>query len=290
MASNISFQPYSTTTAYGSFSVQSQGYMQGVALDDPTVRYQLAGGVLASTETIPMWGGVAISESLSSTLGTLGSSIARASATTNITGFSVSNQATSWITTPTSPAPSIGSGGMVPFYRNGSNARICVACDPSLVSLDGGLVTQQVSWDFNNQRLQAYDASTPSVTITSITPTYANGVYTLAIVAAAASVVGAVGDAITISGATNTGTGGASLVNGNFIVTSYTDNQHFSIQITAASGAIGTVGGSPVLIEGTGALACKVISISSNSKIIQYDATNNLVTWVDGGTVAVILI
>lgn len=293
MASNISYNPVLTTNGAGLFSATSNGLIQGVAMDDPSIRNSLAAGILATTETLPMWGGVAIFEDIPAIGmdGALGGNIGRATAIANLTGFSVFNQAHAWINTPQSECPSAGAGMTIPFYRLGSGARIPVACDPSLISLDGGLVTQQVSWDFNNQRLQPYDAATGTVSITSMTATFSNGVYTVAVVCAAVSLVGAVGDAINISGATNSGTGGAGLINGNHVVTAFTDNENFSFQVTAASGAIGTIGGTMLLNEGVGALPVKVLQISvGNSKIVSYDPVNNFVHWTPNGSAALILI
>jgi len=158
MSSNISFNPLTTTNGLGSFSVQSDGYVQGVALDDPAIRNALAGGYLAAAETLPMWGGVAIMENIppSTSDGALGGAIQRADTNAHITGFSVFNQAHNWVTSPQSQVPSAGAGMTVPFYRLGSGARIAVAIDPALVSLDGGLITQQVSWDLTNQKIIAY--------------------------------------------------------------------------------------------------------------------------------------
>lgn len=293
MALNTPFYPYATTNAAGSFSAQSAGYIAGTAYNDPAVRFALAGGTLASTETLPMWGGVAISENvpLSTVDGTTGGTIGRATASTNITGFSVFDQAYSWVSSPQSTVPTAGAAGMtVPFYRLGSGARIAVAMDPSLVSLGGGLITQQVSWDINNQCLQAYDASTATYSVTSATSSFASGVYTIAIVMAAASPVAGVGDFINISGVTGTG---AALVNGNQVVSAFTDNQHFSIQITAASGAIatGALTGTIVLNYGTGALSVKVLSFNvGNSKIVSYNAATGAANWNGSGSAAIILL
>jgi len=295
MASNVSFSPFQTTTAYGSFSIQSEGFNQGVALDDPAVRFYLAGGPLATTETLPMWGGVAISEFIppSSANASLGTTVARATAITGgsnpISGFSVFNQAANWITSPQSECPSAGAGMTIPFYRLGSGARIALAIDPSLVSLDGGLTTQQVSWDFNAQALAPYETSSP-VSVTSVTSSYSNGVYTFAVVAAAATPVGAVGDFVTLAGVTGTG---ANYVNGTHIVTSFTDNQHFSFQVTAPSGSIatGALTGTITVIVGTGALPVKILKINiGNSKIVTYDSVNNYVHWTNNGSTAICLI
>jgi len=64
MALNTPFYPYATTNAAGSFSVQSAGYVQGVYQDEPAIRYSLASGTLSAIATGPIWGGMAISESI----------------------------------------------------------------------------------------------------------------------------------------------------------------------------------------------------------------------------------
>jgi hypothetical protein len=64
MTAQITINPLITSTAAGLFNVTSRGYIQGLAIDDEAIRYQLIGGLLASTETLPMWGGVAIAENI----------------------------------------------------------------------------------------------------------------------------------------------------------------------------------------------------------------------------------
>lgn len=293
MAFNTPFYPYSTTNAAGSFSVQSAGLVQGTFYDDPSVRFALALGSLSSNALSPIWGGVAITESIAplTSDGSEGGTIIQATAQSNLTGFSVFNQAYSFVASPQSQAPSAGSAGAtVPFFRLGSGARIAVAMDPSLVSLSGGLITQQVSWDFNNQVLQPYDASTATYSVSSLTSSFANGVYTFAVVMASASPVAGVGDFINISGVTSTG---ASLVNGNQLITSFTDNEHFSFQITAATGTIatGALSGTIVLNYGTGALPVKVLQLNvGNSMTVNYNAATGAVNWTRNGSAAIIQI
>ena len=60
MVANIAFNPNITTVSAGMFNTSSVGLVQGTAYPDPAIRYKLAGGTLASTETLPMWGGVGI--------------------------------------------------------------------------------------------------------------------------------------------------------------------------------------------------------------------------------------
>lgn len=157
----ITINPGVQTNFPGTFSVESGGYIQGVYLDDPAVRYALSGGTLKSTETLPMWGGVGLSEDIPNPANqatALGGIILRATSQANLTGFSVFNQNGSAIVTPQSGVPLVAAGMNVNFFRLGSGARIAVKCDPALVSLEGGLITPQVSWDYTNQELVAYDS------------------------------------------------------------------------------------------------------------------------------------
>jgi hypothetical protein len=158
-ATSIPFNPAATTNLAGLFITQAQGLVQGVFMDDPALRYELAGGVLKSTETLPMWGGVALEEIVSATgFSPLGNDIARAADQAHLTGFSVFNQNGAAINTPQSPVPLTLLGGQVNFFRLGSGARIVVAADPALIDLGGGIITAQVSWDYTNQKLVAYDS------------------------------------------------------------------------------------------------------------------------------------
>jgi hypothetical protein len=224
----------------------------------------------------------------------LGSSIGRATSSANITGFSVFTQAHNWVTTPQSPVPTAGANQTIPFYSLGSKARIVVACEPSLVSLNGGLVSQQVSWDIANQRLQAYNAATATVSLTSVTASFdaVLGLWTFVVVAAAASDVAGVGDAINMSGVTATGgTAAIATLNANHIVTAFTNNQNFSFQIAGvlADYGAGAIAGTLVLNQTTGALAVRVLSVEvGNSKTVVYDPINNVATWNNAGSVALI--
>src|ERR1044072_1944634 len=121
--SGVPFNPYGTTNASGSFTVQSAGYVQGVYQDDPALRWALASGTLSASATGPIWGGMAISESVAPASGydrTLGGTIVAATAQTNLTGFSVFNNAYSMVGSPSSPVPLAGNAGAsVAFFRMG---------------------------------------------------------------------------------------------------------------------------------------------------------------------------
>lgn len=284
---NISINPLLTTNFNGGFDVQSYGLVQGVAMDDPAIRYALASGIVASTETLPMWGGVGIYEDVPSGAagqpsGVLGGNIGRATSLANLTGFSVFNQAHAMINTPQSPVPLAATGATVNLYRLGSGARVAVACDPALVNLDTGLITQQVSWDFGGQRLVPYVATYPAATPNSYTSyTSATGILVLGFASAPGPVAGS---DIVLSGMTPTS------LNGNWnVVSTASAGTVLNIQVTPGLGAISP--GSGQLNAGGGALACKILRVQAgNSKTVVYDPVSGFATWNQSGAAALILI
>lgn len=168
-ATSIPFNPSATTNFPGLFVTTAHGSYPGVYVEDPATRYNLAGGTLASTETLPMWGGVALSEAIpAGGFSALGNVISRATSEANLTGFSVFNQNGAAITSPQSTVPLTLGTGQVNFFRMGSGARIWLPIDPTLVSLDGGLINQQVSWDFTNEKIIAFSSTALPVKILSI--------------------------------------------------------------------------------------------------------------------------
>jgi len=152
----VSFNPFVITNAQDSFSVQSQGYWQGDVLADPAQRFQIAAGVVASTETLPMWGGIAIFEATppaNSALTGQASTIGRATAATNLAGFSTIAGSFAAPTTPQSTVPLQGTGGSFNFVRLGSLSRIVVKCSSDVIALAGSNNPQFFTWDYTNQQL-----------------------------------------------------------------------------------------------------------------------------------------
>jgi len=161
MTAQISLQPMVTTVAGGLFNTNSNGFTQGDALDDPAVKFALAGGVLSTSATTPLWGGVPITEFIPTLQNgyysqpqpgtdSLGGTVAQATVSAAPTGIAVYNQAFGGITTPQSTAPLFSPGMSVNFYRFGSGARIPLPCDASIVALDGSSITETVYWDTTN--------------------------------------------------------------------------------------------------------------------------------------------
>ena len=284
MSGNISFNPGITTVANGTFATSWQGYIQGTAMPDPSTRNALAGGVLNSAETIPMWGGVGISEMVPSNPalagGSLGGNIKRAlllTGVTALTGFSVFDQNNSAINTPQSPVPLVAVGMTMNFYRLGSGARIAVAADPALVSLEGGIITGPVSWDFVEQRLVPYNAAYADNVITNAA--WSLGVVTLTTTSAHGIAVGAV---FTVDGFT------PDAYNGTFTALAGTTGSTLKYALAADPGA-DTVQGS--VLAGGGALNVKVLDIQTgNSMTVAYNPTTGFATWDRSGTTALIQI
>ena len=156
----MNINPAIQTNALGSFSVQSEGVIVGTAYPDPSTRFALAGGILDNSETMPIWGGVACEELIPSSAAaspnpSLGGHIKRATTVAQINGFTVFDQNYAAINAPQSPVPQTSIGGFVAFYRLGSGARIALEMDPAL-AIEGDPITQQVSWDFVNQKLVVF--------------------------------------------------------------------------------------------------------------------------------------
>jgi hypothetical protein len=281
---NVNFNPMQTTNAAGQFRLLSDGYVQGVAMADPAARFRLAGGYLAATETLPMWGGVGIFEDTSGGLqvnGTdsLGQAVGRAASLATMTGFSVFNQNHAWIQVTGSPVPLAGVNQTVSFYRFGSGARLAVAMDPALVTLQGGLITQQVSWDYTNQMLIPYAPVEAVETITSIT--WAANVATVTTSAAHGY---AVGDDVTIVGAIPT------VYNGEQKITTVPSGTTFTYALPLATtpGNATTPG---TIAGGGGLLPVKIINVNiGGSKTVLYNAATNVTAWNPNGSAALILI
>jgi hypothetical protein len=165
----------------------------------------------------------------------------------------------------------------VNLYALGSNARIAVACDPALVDLDGGLITQQVSWDFGAQRLIPYVAAYPANVITAAT--WAAGVVTLTTTTAHGV---AVGDDFTVAGMT------PNAYNGNFTAVAGTTGSTLKYALANDPGASTVMG---TLVAGGGALPCKVLNVQiGNSMTVDYDPTTGFATWNRSGSAALIQI
>jgi hypothetical protein len=304
MVATVTINPLATTNAASTFLTTTAGFIQGTALDSPAVRYELAGGILASSETLPMWGGIGVSEAVpglsTNPVANLGGQITRATNVSggfggagavptgpgtvgNLTGFSVFDQDYAAISSPQSPVPLVPSGGLVNFYRLGSNARIVVACDAALAAtlIAGGTVpvTTNVSWDFGGQQLAPYNAAWAANVITASSWAATGGGQVTFTTTTAHGV--AVGADFTITGEVPTG------YNGTFKAITGTTGSTLVAALTTNPGASTTQG---TLAAGGGALGISgVLEVNQGgSMTVSFNAATGFATWNYAGTTAVI--
>ncbi|GBQ07491.1 hypothetical protein [Saccharibacter floricola] len=158
--------PYSTTQASGLFSSDTTGAMQGLSLADPATRYRLSQGYVSPNETLPMWGGLAVSEHISGIAGSgptnaasmssrMGSELKRATSATDMIGVTLYDHGNHMIVMPGSNAAQAAPGNSIGFARFGSNMRVPVPADPALRQQIGQNTNLPLGWDFQNQRLIA---------------------------------------------------------------------------------------------------------------------------------------
>jgi len=293
MTATVGSVSMQTNTAAGLFQLVSEGFIQGMYEPDPAVRYQTKQGLLAASETLVMFGGVAISDTIpvATPGGILGGTVARATTAAGISGFSISNNAYNGIITPTSPVPQMGSGMSVQFASLGSRLRVAVACAPSLAAtLTSGTAssTTQVSWDFLNQQLVPYTPTYSNVTITgAVWASTAGGRTTFTVGTDLTSTLSA-GSVIDVTGVVNTGGTSTAAFNGTFVVVSVTST---TIVVTqAASGSPGTYASGGTVLAGGGQLVCTIQAVNiGNSQIIYFDS-NGVAQWNPAGSAAVIRI
>lgn len=288
---NLSLNPMATTNAAGTFGVNSNGYIQGVAMDDPANRFNLVGGTVASTETTPLWGGVAIAEMIPGTKSRpTGSNIRRATSVAELEGFTVFNQAHNGLTTPNSPVPLYASGMSCSYYRLGSNMRVPLKASAEVVALGASGTTSvktPLAWDFVNAQLTTLaGASYSGGNLTTTALTFAGGVATATFAAAHGITAGKF---ITVSGAT------PSDYNGTYQVQSVPSATTLTfIPVTTPSGAAtvqATVAAPNATAQAGFTLPVKIIGIQSgNSLTVSYDAASGFLTWNKTDSCALVLL
>lgn len=291
MVANLPFNPMPTTVAGGTFPAggQTVGYIQGVHLDDPATRFELAGGILNTSETLPMWGGVGIYELIPGAVGTpsgsLGGQVGRAtsltaSAALSLTGFSVFNQDHSMQNFPQSPVPLAGSGMSVHFARLGSGLRVPVALNPALVNLEGQIITSQVSWDFTGQQLTQGQAAWAQQNLSALSWSSAGGGTLTGSTGSNHGVL--VGSNFTIQNAV------PAAYNGDYIALPGTTGTALVAALAANPGVAVTTG---QLQAGGGFLNVKILDIQiANSMTVVYNPATGYATWNYAGSTALILL
>ena len=295
MAANNGY-PSLTTSGQGLFNgASSNGLIQGQTFPDPSTRNVLRSGIVSQSETIPMWGGVGVYADISPISSTgprqsLGQVLGRAnslSGSTALVGFTVFDQAYNLVSDPNSPVGTAGSGQSINYYPLGSRARIAVACDPSLISLRGGLINAQVSWDFVAQELVPYAPAYSAVTITGAVWASTSGGQITFTVGTNLTTVLSAGDDIDVSGVVSTGGTGGSF-NGIFTVVSTTSTTVVVVAL-AAAGYYGTYSSGGTIAANGGALPVTVLDVQPTGNMtVSYNALTGYTTWNFNGSCAII--
>jgi hypothetical protein len=274
----VTFNPFVITNIPDGFSVQSQGFWQGDVQADPAQRFQLAAGVVAANEVLPMWGGIAVYEqtpATSAAVSGVAPTIGRALSAPTISGFSTFQGSFSAPTTPQSTVPLQGTGGGFNFVRLGSLSRVVVACSSAVLTLAGSNNPQNLSWDPVNQILVPFSALTTPVAITSIT--WAGGVAT--VTATAHGLV--TGNFATISGAIPVGYNVSGAV-------TRVSNDVFTIPVPIDPGPDTTPGS---VTPGLGGFSATLLEVNAgNSAVVSYNSGTGFATWNTTGNAALILI
>ncbi len=155
-----------TTSPANSFLTQTQGYTQGMLLDDPSGQNWITTGIVASTQTTPIWPGLPIVETTpaSDAMGAAqgGNLITTATTIAAITGWTVINQAYNMIITNSNNVPMAAPGMSVSIMRLGSlKQRIVVPVNPADVNaLLSQPINVQLQWDFTNNWLTTFSSGT----------------------------------------------------------------------------------------------------------------------------------
>lgn len=291
MAYNNGF-PMATTAGAGLFNgPSSKGYIVGQAQPDPATRYALKGGIIASDETLPMYGGVGIyadvpAQSLSVPLPLIGRAVSIAS-TKPLVGFAVSDQSYNLVINPQNPVPAGGPNQTIGFYTLGSRARIAVQADPSLIDLAGGSLNQQVSWDFTNQMLIPYTVAHGGATISAASWANTGGGRIDFTVGTDLTATVAPGDAIAVTGVVNTGGTSTQAFNGTWIVVSITSTH---IVVAAPSAVtLGTYASGGAVQAGGGALPVTILDVLPTGNMVPvYNPLLGTLSWNYSGAAALI--
>lgn len=152
MSGFVSLNLMATTSPSNSFLLQTQGYYQGVMLDDPNSQNWITTGIIPSSQSTAIYAGLPITETNNGDAvgAEQGGRLVTTAATVGaITGFVIANQAYNGIITNSNNVPMFSPGMSVSLVRMGSNARIVVAVDSGAVAaLLNQPINVALSWDF----------------------------------------------------------------------------------------------------------------------------------------------
>lgn len=289
----LAINPIKQTNAPGAFGLEWDGFIAGMAQDDPALRFHLRSGILDAAETLPMFGGIAIAEYIPGVSGNprpeLGPTIKRATqfagatpSNGDVSGFCVFDQNHSAIMSAESAVPQIASGMTLHFYELGSKARLALPIAPAFAGILAGKTWDyQFAWDFAYQWLVPLESGTGTGTISAAT--WASGQATFTVGTDLTSQLSA-GDPVLVSGVTPSG------YNGTWTIVSITAT---TIVVTMPSnpGAYSSGGTAANVTTAKTAFPGKVLGVNvGNSMVPVYDAATGFVNWSRTGAVALVQI
>ena len=190
-----------TTVSKNSFLLQSDGFVAGTLYGKFPDRYSIEGGVVGSTQTTPLYGGLPVTNTViapgSNGGGSsgLGQSLVAATAVANINGWTVFDQGSAGVISSGSNVPLYYAGGSINFVRVGSGVEIVLPCKAADVNtLAGGASNQAIYWDYTNNWVAASGTGALGYQIIALNTnskgvTYASGPPIVANWSAGASVI-----------------------------------------------------------------------------------------------------
>lgn len=146
---NVSFNPAVMTAAQNTFLVSTEGFIQGIPLDDWVSGAWNNPGIVASGVTQPVWGGmgVTVASSVLSSTGIQGQSIGLAT-TTEIHGFTTFDRGINMIQTPGNTVAIATAGSSIPFFLFGSNVRLPLPiASGTLANFENAAANIPLYWD-----------------------------------------------------------------------------------------------------------------------------------------------
>ena len=141
---------YQTTGANNTFLLNTDGFIVGTLYGKFPDRYAIEGGVVASTQATPLYGGLPLTLAVTAPTiqgsSGLGERATLATAQTNIDGWSVFDQASAGVISGFSNVPLYYANTSINFIRSGF---LVLPVNPAAVNtIAGGASNQNIFWNF----------------------------------------------------------------------------------------------------------------------------------------------
>lgn len=160
--------PYTSGNFAGTFVANAKGFVQGGYAADSIAKTKLVAVRGTTTETLPFWGGIAVTEKMAVVNGGL-NSVARATAYTDLTGFTVNAANYTSLVTTDNTVPVSPVGTDLTILRLGSKVRIYLPIDSAL-DLTTLQIGTKVSFNFTTGKIVAFSVTALPVTVIAVDP------------------------------------------------------------------------------------------------------------------------